>query len=288
MKKVTFFMAAAVVATLFSCTAQSPKANLKTELDTLTYAIGLAQTNGLKPYLIRQLGMDTTYIDEFIKGLNEGTRKTSDKEKAYVAGLQIGQQISNQIIPNINREIFGEDSTKTIDRDNFMAAFITGTLEKPGIMTVEMAQAYAQTKMEEVKTKELENQYGENKAAGERFLAENKEKEGVITTESGLQYKILTQGKGEVPESTSRVKVNYRGTLIDGTEFDSSYDRNEPTTFRANAVIAGWTEALTLMPVGSKWELYIPQELAYGSRKTAKIDPFSALIFEVELVEIEK
>ncbi len=288
MKKVTFFMAAAVVATLFSCTAQSPKANLKTDLDTLAYSIGLAQTNGLKPYLIRQLGIDTTYMDAFIKGLNEGAKKSSEKEKAYIAGLQIGQQIGNQIIPNINREIFGEDSTQTISRDNFMAAFITGTLEQQGIMTVEMAQAYSQSKMEEVKAKELEKQYGENKEAGEKFLAENKTKEGVITTESGLQYKIITQGKGEVPENTSRVKVNYRGTLINGEEFDSSYSRNEPTTFRANAVIAGWTEALTMMPVGSKWELYIPQELAYGARNTGKIEPFSTLIFEVELVGIEK
>jgi FKBP-type peptidyl-prolyl cis-trans isomerase FklB len=104
-----------------------------------------------------------------------------------------------------------------------------------------------------------------------------------------LQYKVITEGKGEKPSASSNVKVNYRGTLIDGTEFDSSYSRNEPATFRANQVIAGWTEALQLMPVGSKWMLYIPQELAYGSREAGDlIKPFSALIFEVELLSIEK
>ena len=135
----------------------------------------------------------------------------------------------------------------------------------------------------------MEAKYGENKAAGIKFLEENKTKEGVVTTESGLQYKVIKAGKGEIPSKTSTVKVNYKGTLIDGTEFDSSYKRNAPASFRADQVIAGWTEALTMMPVGSKWELYIPQELAYGSRETGgQIKPFSTLIFEVELLEIEK
>ena len=135
----------------------------------------------------------------------------------------------------------------------------------------------------------MEKKYADNKAAGEKFLTENKTKEGVVTTPSGLQYKIITKGTGEIPADSSKVKVNYKGTLIDGTEFDSSYKRKEPATFRANQVIKGWTEALTMMPVGSKWELYIPQELAYGARETGgQIKPFSTLIFEVELVGIEK
>ena len=135
----------------------------------------------------------------------------------------------------------------------------------------------------------MEKKYADNKAAGEKFLAENKTKEGVVTTPSGLQYKIITKGTGEIPADSSKVKVNYKGTLIDGTEFDSSYKRKEPATFRANQVIKGWTEALTMMPVGSKWELYIPQELAYGARETGgQIKPFSTLIFEVELLGMEK
>ena len=288
MKKVGIFMAIAAAASLASCTAQAPKANLKTDIDSLSYSIGMAQTQGLKGYLTGRLDVDTAYMAEFIKGLNEGANKTSKKDIAYMAGLQIGQQISNQMMKGINQELFAGDSTKTISKDNFMAGFIAGTLEKGGVMTMEAAQEYTRTAMETIKAKAMEEKYADNKAAGEKFLAENKTKEGVKTTESGLQYKVITEGKGEIPADTCKVKVNYKGTLIDGTEFDSSYKRNEPATFRANQVIKGWTEALTMMPVGSKWELYIPQELAYGSRESGQIKPFSTLIFEVELVGIEK
>ena len=288
MKKVSIFMAIAAAASLASCTAQAPKANLKTDIDSLSYSIGMAQTQGLKGYLAGRLDVDTAYMAEFIKGLNEGANKTSKKDIAYMAGLQIGQQISNQMMKGINQELFAGDSTKTISKDNFMAGFIAGTLEKGGVMTMEAAQEYTRTAMETIKAKAMEEKYADNKAAGEKFLAENKAKEGVKTTESGLQYKVITEGKGEIPADTCKVKVNYKGTLIDGTEFDSSYKRNEPATFRANQVIKGWTEALTMMPVGSKWELYIPQELAYGSRESGQIKPFSTLIFEVELVGIEK
>ena len=288
MKKVSIFMAIAAAASLASCTAQAPKANLKTDIDSLSYSIGMAQTQGLKGYLTGRLDVDTAYMAEFIKGLNEGANKTSKKDIAYMAGLQIGQQISNQMMKGINQELFAGDSTKTISKDNFMAGFIAGTLEKGGVMTMEAAQEYTRTAMETIKAKAMEEKYADNKAAGEKFLAENKTKEGVKTTESGLQYKVITEGKGEIPADTCKVKVNYKGTLIDGTEFDSSYKRNEPATFRANQVIKGWTEALTMMPVGAKWELYIPQELAYGSRESGQIKPFSTLIFEVELVGIEK
>lgn len=289
MKKVSILAAIAVATGLASCTAQSPKANLKNDIDSLSYSIGMAQTNGLKGYLVNQMEVDTTYMAEFIKGVNEGANKTSKKDIAYMAGLQIGQQIGNRMMKGINHELFGNDSTQTISKSNFLAGFIAGTLEKGGKMTMEEAQAYTQTAMEAVKAKALEKEFGENKEAGEKFLAENKTKEGVKTTPSGLQYKIITEGKGAIPADTCKVKVNYKGTLIDGTEFDSSYKRNEPATFRANQVIKGWTEALTMMPVGSKWELYIPQELAYGpSEQNPQIKPFSTLIFEVELLGIEK
>ena len=267
MKKVSIFMAIAAAASLASCTAQAPKANLKTDIDSLSYSIGMAQTQGLKGYLTGRLDVDTTYM----------------------AGLQIGQQISNQMMKGINQELFGTDSAKTISKENFMAGFIAGTLEKGGVMTMEAAQEYTRTAMETIKAKALEEKYADYKAENEKFLAENKTKDGVKTTASGLQYKVITEGKGEIPADTCKVKVNYKGTLIDGTEFDSSYKRNEPSTFRANQVIKGWTEALTMMPVGSKWELYIPQELAYGARESGnQIKPFSTLIFEVELLSIEK
>ena len=287
MKKVTFIMALAAAAGLASCTAQSPKANLKTDVDSLSYAIGMARTEGLDQYLAQQ-GIDSTQMTDFLKGFNEGASKIDKKDVDYMAGLQIGQMVSKQWVEGFNQQIFGGDSTQTISRENLLAGFVAGVVGK-GIMTKEEAQTFMQTQMDAVKAKAMEKKYADNKAAGEKFLAENKTKEGVVTTPSGLQYKIITKGTGEIPADSSKVKVNYKGTLIDGTEFDSSYKRKEPATFRANQVIKGWTEALTMMPVGSKWELYIPQELAYGARETGgPIKPFSTLIFEVELVGIEK
>lgn len=135
-------MAIAAAASLASCTAQAPKANLKSDIDSLSYSIGMAQTQGLKGYLTGRLDVDTTYMADFIKGLNEGANKTSKKDIAYMAGLQIGQQISNQMMKGINQELFGTDSTKTISKENFLAGFIAGTLEKGGVMTMEAAQEY--------------------------------------------------------------------------------------------------------------------------------------------------
>ena len=134
----------------------------------------------------------------------------------------------------------------------------------------------------------MEAKYGKNRTDGEAFLKANAKKDSVQTTPSGLQYKVLVAGTGEKPKATDRVKVNYEGHLIDGTEFDSSYKRNQPATFACNQVIKGWTEALTMMPVGSKWEIYVPQELGYGAREAGKIPPLSTLIFTVELLEIVK
>ncbi len=293
MKKVTFIMAIAVVAGLASCTAQSPKADLKTDVDSLSYAIGMARTEGLDQYLAQQ-GVDSTQMAEFIKGFNEGATKIDKKDAAYMTGMQIGQMVSKQWVEGFNQQIFGNDSTQSISRENLLAGFLAGVIGK-GAMTKEQAQQFMQTQMDVIKEKANEKKYADNKAAGEKFLAENKTKEGVVTTESGLQYKIITKGTGEIPADTCKVKVHYKGTLIDGTQFDSSYDRKDkdgkpqPATFRANQVIKGWTEALTMMPVGSKWELYIPYNLAYGSRETGgQIKPFSTLVFEVELLGIEK
>ena len=280
-------MALAVAAGLASCTAQSPKANLKTDVDSLSYAFGMSQTEGIEQYFMQQ-GIDSTQMADFLKGFNEGATKLGKKDAAYIAGLQLGQMVSKRWVEGLNQQIFGTDSTKTISRENMLAGLVAGVINK-GVMSKEEARAFTQTSMDAIKEKANAEKYADNKAAGEKFLAENKAKEGVVTTPSGLQYKIITKGNGAIPADSSKVKVNYKGTLIDGTEFDSSYKRNEPATFRANQVIKGWTEALTMMPVGSKWELYIPYDLAYGTRETGgQIKPYSTLIFEVELLGIEK
>ena len=288
MKKFTFAAVAAVaVMMIASCGSKTPRASMKSGVDTLSYAIGMAQTQGLKEYLVGSLDIDTAYINDFIKGLNEGANAGDNKKKAaYYAGIQIGQQISNRMMKGINHEVFGDDSTKTISLRNFMAGFVSGVTGKNGLMTVDSASNVAQRLIQDIKARELEAQYGENKVAGEKFLADNAKKEGVVTLPSGVQYKVIKEGTGAIPADTSLVKVNYEGRLINDSIFDSSYKRGNPTTFRANQVIKGWTEALCKMPAGSIWEVYIPQELAYGEREQNIIKPFSALIFKIELLEV--
>ncbi len=290
MKKLSIVAVMAIAAAAFtSCGNSTPKADLKNDVDSMSYAIGMAQTQGLKQYLVERLGVDTTYMDEFIKGLNEGANAGDDKKKAaYYAGIQIGQQISNQMVKGINHEVFGEDSTKTISLKNFMAGFISGTTGKKGIMTVDQANTMAQMKMQQIKAKNMMKQYSGNKAASEKFLAANAKKAGVKTLPGGVQYRVIKEGTGDIPKDTSMVTCNYEGRTIDGKVFDSSYKRNQPLTLRANQVIKGWTEAITHMPVGSVWEVYIPAELAYGEREQGQIKPFSALIFKIELLSIDK
>ena len=278
---------AIAAATFTGCGNSTPKASLKSDVDTLSYAIGMAQTQGLKEYLVGNLDVDTTYMAEFIKGLNEGANAGDNKKKAaYYAGIQIGQQISNRMVKGINHEIFGEDSTKTISLKNFMAGFISGTTGKGGLMTVDSAQHVAQTMMQAIKARELEKTYGPNKEAGEKFLAENAKKDGVKTLPSGVQYKVIKEGTGAIPADTSMVKVHYEGKTIDGKVFDSSYKRGEPINLRCNQTIKGWTDAMVHMPAGSTWEVYIPQDLAYGEREQGDIKPFSVLIFKIELLEV--
>ena len=263
-------------------------ANLQAQVDTFSYAMGLAQTQGLKEFAMYRMGVDTVYMADFVRGLKTGIKAGDNAKKgAALAGVQIGQQIVQRMVPGISYEVFGNEN-ELVNKDYILAGFIAGATEKNLLIQPMEAQMLAMTLMEEIKNERFEQQYGAVKAQGEAFLDSIAQTEGVVKTESGLCYKVITAGKGAIPTNTDKVKVHYRGTLIDGTEFDSSYSRNEPTTFRANQVIAGWTEALTMMPVGSKWMLYIPQELAYGSRDMGTIKPFSTLVFEVELLEIEK
>lgn len=278
----------AIAAAAFtSCGNSTPKADLKNDVDSMSYAIGMAQTQGLKEYLVGRLGVDTTYMDEFIKGLNEGANAGDDKKKAaYYAGIQIGQQISQQMIKGVNHEVFGADSTKSISLKNFMAGFISGTTGKKGLMTAAQANTVAQFKMQQIKAKNMMKQYGVNKTEGDKFLAANAKKAGVKTLPGGVQYRVIKEGTGDIPKDTSMVKCNYEGRTIDGKVFDSSYKRKQPIALRANQVIKGWTEALTHMPVGSVWEVYIPQDKAYGEREQGGIKPFSTLIFKIELLSI--
>lgn len=232
-------------------------------------------------------------LNDFIKGMIEGMNQ---KEKsAYANGLSIGVQFSQQMLPQFNSMLFGSDSTKKVNNDQILAGLISVLINQQlaidkmaanGLIQaeVEKAQAAETARQEE----DLKVQYKDSIAAGDAYMAENAKREGVVTLPSGLQYEILRAGTGAVPTDTDQVKVHYHGTLINGTVFDSSVDRGEPATFGVTQVIAGWTEALKLMPVGSKWRLYVPYNLAYGSADRGTIKPYSNLIFDVELLGIEK
>ena len=197
---------------------------------------------------------------------------TLEEKASYGIGLQMGNQLQGMFdgasldaaLLGLRHAFNGEESV--VSNEDINAAF---TVIQERVKEQQAAQAKAAA--------------GE----GEAFLAKNAERDDIHVTDSGLQYEIITQGDGELPTATATVRTHYRGTLIDGTEFDSSYSRNEPTEFPVNGVIAGWTEALQLMPVGSKWKLYIPYNLAYGEQGAGgAIGPYQALIFEIELLAI--
>lgn len=265
---------------------QEPKDSvvaLATVSDSLSYAAGVVRTDGLLPFIKQQYGVDTAYMADFIKGYKEVLGvENREKAKAYAAGQQIALMVEQRMLPFLKEEF--KSRPDSISEQMFHLGF-TNTLKKDAsVMPDSVAKAYFDTLFKQT----IAERDAANRKAGEDFLAENKTKPGVKTTASGLQYKVLTEGTGAVPQATDDVTVKYEGRLIGGTVFDSSYKRpGETAKFKPGQVIKGWTEALTMMPVGSKWELYIPQELAYGDRQTGNIKPYSALIFTVEVVATE-
>ena len=258
--------------------------NLTTTSDSLSYAAGMAMTNGLMPFLKQQYQFDEAYMDDFIEGFKAYMQSKGDpKAKARQAGQQIAQMVTDRMLPGAINDF--EGSSDSINADIFNEGFLAALKNDTTHFGQQKAQSYFYDRRQAAITAKTEAM----KKVGMDFLAENAKKEGVKTTASGLQYKVITQGTGAVPTKNDEVKVNYEGRLIDGTVFDSSYKRNEPAMLKANQVIKGWTEALTMMPVGSKWELYIPYNLAYGERGAGNdIKPYETLIFTVELLDIIK
>ena len=248
---------------------------LNTQNDSVNYAFGYLNGDEIARYVLL---LDTTgqLTKDFITNINKGLKSTVKNPQIVNMGEQIGKNIKAQEAQGL----IGEPSLAT-DFVLIKQGFINGLLGFTEQMDGTQAGEYIQNTMNTIK-------YGTVKEDGEKFLAENALKEGVTTTESGLQYEVIKMGKGKKPAATDRVKVHYHGTLTDGTVFDSSVERGEPTSFGLNQVIKGWTEGLQLMPVGSKFRFYIPQELGYGAQAAGSIPPYSTLIFEVELLGIEK
>ena len=259
---------------------------LKSSSDSLSYAGGYANTNGLIPFLQQQYRVDTAYMADFIQGLKDAKEKANDPRFiAYSAGAQIQQMLEQRMISGL--KIALQDAPDSLDINLFYAGFFAALNNDSTLFKQESAMKYFEEGMKRNDEAKKEKLYGENRRKGEQFLAQNSTKDSVVTLPSGLQYKVLTMGTGPKPTATQEVSVKYEGRLVDGKVFDSSYTRKDQVTkFRANQVIKGWTEALTMMPVGSKWELYIPQELGYGDRQQGQIPPYSTLIFTVELVDI--
>lgn len=257
---------------------------LTTSSDTLSYATGAALTNGLLPYLQGQLNVDTAYMSDFVQGFEEAVKAMNDpRQKARMAGIQIADQVSNRMLDGLKRDLAG--APDSIVDQLFFRGFTDQLQNDTTVMDYKQAEKLSQSMIETNRQARIEKLTAQGKA----FLAENAKNPDVIVMPSGLQYKVLKQGEGQVPMKTDKVKVHYEGRLLDGTVFDaSSKHGTAPASFRADQVISGWTEALTMMPVGSKWQLFIPQELGYGSRQQGQIPPYSTLIFDVELVDIEK
>ena len=259
----------------------APANLLPEQVDTINMLIGLLNADGARKYI---LAKDTTDkdIDFFVKGFDKGLNNTEDNT-LYLSGIEISKNMYRQLSQS---EHLFNDSTIELNLDLIRKGLIEGLQQSnQAAMTAKEAINYLNTIME-AKAAERNKDLA---AKGEAFLAENAKREGVFVTESGLQYEVVTMGEGEKPTAENTVKVHYHGTLIDGTVFDSSVQRGEPIEFPLNGVIKGWTEGLQLMPVGSKFILYIPYQLAYGERGAGElIGPCEALIFEVELLDIVK
>ena len=258
---------------------------LTTGSDSVSYAAGMAVTSGLVSYLASQHGVDTAYMADFIRGFKEFIDNTDPRLKAYAAGLEIAGQVQGRMLSGMTKEF--TDTPDSIIPALLYRGFTDALTGDTTHFSQAAAEAFFQGKQQSNKAAKEERLYGPNRDAGIKFLEENAKKDDVIVTPSGLQYKVLVKGEGQVPKPSDKVMVNYEGRLIDGTVFDASAKHGDkPAEFTPTQVIRGWTEALTMMPVGSKWQLYIPQELAYGERNAGQIKPYSTLIFDVELVGI--
>ena len=247
---------------------------LATESDSLSYAAGVHATRGLIPFIQQSYKVDTAYMADFIRGYEEAIAKANTPQgTAYIVGMQIAQMVNQRILPGTREEV--KSAKDSIDAAMFSRGFVAALANDTTLFSVKKAG--------EFKTQILAG-------AGEKFLAANAKKPGVKVLPSGLQYKVIKAGQGEVPKATDEVEVIYEGRLIDGTVFDATSKHGGAKTdkFRAGNLIKGWTEALTTMPVGSKWQIYIPYELAYGERQAGQIPPYSTLIFDLELVSIVK
>lgn len=255
--------------------------------DSLSYAFAVQQfPENLNEMLTSQF-KDSILINDFIKGVKYGDKHISAKDRAYAMGVTTGQFFYTDMLKQMSGNILQDSDANIFNPNNILSVFITLLKGDKLLMTKEEAGTYLNANIPLLQEEYSATKYADLKVENEKFLTDNKDKEGVITTESGLQYKILTEGKGASYKEGQDAVLHYEGKLIDGTVFDSSYERNEPATFDPNGVVAGFKEAILAMPAGSTWEVYIPYNLGYGVRDMGTIKPYSTLIFKIELIKFE-
>lgn len=310
MRNFNIILVILVSMTIVACTATKKSSKVENPYslvfpvpDSVAYSLGLSMGS----YLKRQ-GIASMKHDAFAKGMREGgafDKKTDQTALDSIGGnvqkfmMEFAQVVQNKMMADTT--YVPEDLDLPLDISTDFGYLLGSNLIESNLGKANYEKVIAGVKDEfvgvpeykmEQYTSMLETYFAQNDSmridANERYLADNKTKEGIITTPSGLQYKVITKGEGKLPTATDKVKVHYKGTFIDGKTFDSSYDRGEPITFPLNQVISGWTEGVSLMPVGSKYVFTIPYDLAYGEQGSQNIPPKSTLIFVVELLEIEK
>ncbi|MDR2824126.1 MAG: FKBP-type peptidyl-prolyl cis-trans isomerase [Prevotellaceae bacterium] len=297
MKKTIIFSTAILAIVLFaSCNNNAAKkVELKSEIDSLSYAFGLSNGDQIRQFLMEN---DTTgkHISAFFEGMEAGLRAPEEKESDVLGSL--ARNIGNTLGTQVKTGLMG-DSTLKVDYPRIRQGLLNGLLNDTTQISQQAAQDYlnnvmrmrqekqmaeAQKKREE----EMLTKYKAEKEAGEKFMAEVAEKAGIQKTAGGVYYEVQKQGTGAIPTDTNIVAVNYTGRLMNDTIFDSNAPSGKPAEFGLQGVIKGFSEALKVMPVGSKYRVYIPQELAYGAQEGGKIPPFSPLVFDLELVGIKK
>lgn len=247
--------------------------------DSASYAMGVLQAPSLMQYLQQREGVDSAYIGEALSALSANlTEEQTNRIIAFATGLKIAK-MNESMKSDLNRQLTGKADTTFLNLNLMNQALTDAGTGKAGMLTAEQAMAL----MERQEKFVAEGM----RLEGEKWLDENAQKEGIVTTASGLQYKVLTQGEGKKATADNMVEVHYEGRLLDGTIFDSSYQRGQTASFKPTQVIKGWTEALQMMPEGSTWELYIPYNLAYGERGNRNIPPYSTLIFKVQVIAVK-
>lgn len=247
--------------------------------DSFSIAAGQMLAPSLRAYALQSLNVDEAHMSDFVEGLRANVDDAQAKKlTAYAAGLNIAQQNKTSVIPNLNRTATGSADSSFVLVPLFVDALTNSLMandqaasEQAGKL-IERQAAYQNQVFQRLNT---------------QYLTENAKKDGVVSLPSGLQYRIVEKGQGVVAADTNSVEVHYEGKLIDGTVFDSSYQRGKTAEFKPTQVIKGWHEALTMMPEGSTWELFIPYNLAYGEKGTRNIPPYSTLIFKVQVVKVK-